>query len=87
MSPCHIENTIKAACGLIGAMMTVGDARPYITALLVLDAQTASVYAARKCLADASPQALAADPDVIAQITTGIGRGNAKLSASNRSGG
>ncbi len=81
MSPCHIENTIKAACGaLIGAMMTVGDNRPYNTALIVLDAQTASAYAARKGLADASPQALAADTDVIAQITTGVGRGNAKLS-------
>ena len=62
MSPCHIENTIKAACGLIGAMMTVGEARPYITALLVLNAEAASVYAARECLADASPQALATDP-------------------------
>ena len=80
MSPCHIENTIKAACGLIGAMMTVGEARPYITALLVLNAEAASVYAARECLADASPQALATHPDVIAQIATGIAQGNAKLS-------
>ena len=79
MSPCHIENTIKAACGLIGAMMTVGDDRPYNTALIVLDADTASAYAARKGLADASPQALAGDPEVIAQIATGVGRGNAKL--------
>jgi long-subunit acyl-CoA synthetase (AMP-forming) len=38
MSPCNIEKTIKAACGLIGAMMTVGDARSYDTALIVLDA-------------------------------------------------
>ncbi len=60
--------------------MTIGEARPYNTALIVLDAQTASAYAARKGLADASPQALATDPDVIAQITTGVGRGNAKLS-------
>ena len=80
MSPCHIENTIKAACGLIGAMMTVGDARPYNTALLVLNAEAARAYAARKGLPDASPQALAADLEVIAQIATGVGRGNAKLS-------
>ena len=79
MSPCHIENTIKAACGLIGAMMTVGDDRPYNTALIVLDAHTANAYAARKGLTDASPQALAGDPEVIAQIATGVGRGNAKL--------
>ena len=80
MSPCHIENTIKAACGLIGAMMTVGDTRPYNTALLVLNAETAGAYATRKGLPDASPQTLAADVDVIAQIATDVGRGNAKLS-------
>jgi len=80
MSPCHIENTIKAACGLIGAMTTVGDARPYNTALIVLDAESASAYAARKHLSDASAHALAADPSVITQIATGVGRGNAKLS-------
>ena len=80
MSPCHIENTIKAACGLIGAMTTVGDARPYNTAVIVLDAESASAYAVRKHLTDASAQALAADPDLITQIATGVGRGNAKLS-------
>jgi long-subunit acyl-CoA synthetase (AMP-forming) len=80
MSPCHIENTIKAACGLIGAMMTVGDTRPYNTALLVLNAEAARAYATRKGLPDASPQTLAADVDVIAQIATEVGRGNAKLS-------
>ncbi len=85
MSPCHIENTIKAACGLIGAMMTVGDARPYNTALFVLNAGAASAYAARGRLADASPRALATDPDVIAQIATGIAQGNARLTPWNRS--
>ncbi|MGA9674209.1 MAG: fatty acid--CoA ligase FadD11 [Mycobacterium sp.] len=80
MSPCHIENTIKAACGLIGVIMTIGDARPYNTALIVLNAETASAYATRQRLADASAQALAADPDVISQIATGVARGNAKLS-------
>ena len=49
MSPGHIENTIKAACGLIGAMMTVDDARPDNTRSLS-DAEAA---AGRKCLADA----------------------------------
>jgi long-chain acyl-CoA synthetase len=80
MSPCHIENTIKAACGLIGAMMTIGDARPYNTALIVLNAETANAYAARKWRADASARALAVDPNVITQIATGVARGNAKLS-------
>lgn len=31
MSPANIENTIKAACPLIGVILAVGDARPYNT--------------------------------------------------------
>lgn len=51
MSPCSIEKAIKAECDLIGAMTTVGDDRPYNTALIVLDAETAGTYAVRNGLA------------------------------------
>ena len=80
MSPANIENTIKAACPLIGVMLVVGDARPYNTALIVLDAESAAPYAAQRGLADASPETLAAHPDVIAEIAAGMAEGNAKLS-------
>ncbi len=80
MSPANIENAIKAACPMIGAMLTVGDARPYNTALLVFDADSVGPYAQRHGLADASPQALAAHPEVIAQISAGVAAGNEKLS-------
>ena len=80
MSPANIENTIKAACPLIGVMLVVGDARPYNTALIVLDAESAAPYAAQRGLADASPETLAADPGVIAEIAAGVAEGNAKLS-------
>ncbi len=79
MSPANIENTIKAACPLIGVMLVVGDARPYNTALIVLDAESAGPYAAQRGLADDSPAALAADPEVISEIAAGIADGNAKL--------
>ena len=79
MSPANIENTIKAACPLIGVMLVVGDARPYNTALIVLDAESAGPYAAHRGLADASPETLAAHPEVIAQIAAGVAEGNAKL--------
>ena len=46
MSPANIENTIKAACPLIGVIIAIGDARPYNTALVVLDAESAGPYAA-----------------------------------------
>lgn len=40
MSPAHIENTIKAHCPQIAAIATIGDARPYNTALIALDPET-----------------------------------------------
>ena len=60
--------------------MAVGDARPYNTALIVLDADSARPYAAQRGLPDASPATLAADPEVISQIVAGVAEGNAKLS-------
>jgi long-chain acyl-CoA synthetase len=80
MSPANIENTIMAACPMVGAMLTVGDGRPYNTALLVFDADSVGPYAAQHGLADASPASLAADPEVIARIAAGVAEGNAKLS-------
>ncbi len=80
MSPANIENTIKAACPLVGVLLVIGDARPYNTALIVLDAESAGPFAAQRGLADASPGTLAADPGVIADIAAGVAEGNSKLS-------
>jgi long-chain acyl-CoA synthetase len=80
MSPANIENTILAACPMIGVMITIGDGRPYNAALLVFDADSVGPYAAQYGLSEASPAALAADPQVIARIAAGVAEGNAKLS-------
>ena len=80
MSPANIENTILAACPMVGVMIAIGDGRPYNTALMVFDADSVGPYAARHGLSDASPAALAADPEVIARIAAGVAEGNAKLS-------
>jgi long-chain acyl-CoA synthetase len=80
MSPANIENTVKAACPMIGAMLTIGDGRPFNTALLVFDADSVGPYAERHGLADATAEALATHPDVLAQISAGVADGNAKLS-------
>lgn len=37
MSPANIENAVKAASSLVASAVTIGDARPYNTALVVLD--------------------------------------------------
>jgi len=80
MSPANIENTILAACDMVGVMIAIGDGRPYNTALLVFDADSVGPYAAQHGLSDASPEALAADPEVVARIAAGVAAGNAKLS-------
>ncbi|MGH3674395.1 MAG: fatty acid--CoA ligase FadD11 [Mycobacterium sp.] len=80
MSPANIENTIKAACPLIGVMIVLGDGRPYNTALIVLDADAAAPYAAQRGLADSSPETLAPDPGLIAEVAAGVAAGNSKLS-------
>jgi long-subunit acyl-CoA synthetase (AMP-forming) len=80
MSPANIETSILAACPMIGAMITIGDARPYNTALMVFDADAVGPYSERFGVAEASAAALAAEPKVIAQIAAGVAAGNAKLS-------
>ncbi|NKY28717.1 fatty acid--CoA ligase FadD11 [Nocardia gamkensis] len=80
MSPTNIENAIKAATPLIGAIAVIGDGRPYNTALVVLDAESAGPYAARHHLPDSSAAALSADAGVIERIAAGIAAGNARLS-------
>ena len=79
MSPVNIENTILAACPMVGVMIAIGDGRPYNTALMVFDADAVGPHAAQRGL-EASAAALAADPEVIAGIAAGVAAGNAKLS-------
>jgi long-subunit acyl-CoA synthetase (AMP-forming) len=80
MSPANIETTILAACPMVGAMLTIGDGRPYNTALLVFDAESVGPYSDQHGLAEASPAALAAHPEVLDRIAAGVAQGNAKLS-------
>ncbi|MEU3648853.1 fatty acid--CoA ligase FadD11 [Lentzea sp. NPDC034063] len=84
MSPAHIENVMKGACPLIGGIATIGDRRPYNTALIVLDAESAAAHAARCGLPDSSAAALSADADVIGRIRSGIAEGNIRLSRSEQ---
>lgn len=80
MSPTNIENAVKAATPLIGAMAVLGDGRSYNTALIVLDAESVEPYAREHALPDASAAALAVDATVLAAIEAGVAVGNSKLS-------
>jgi long-chain acyl-CoA synthetase len=80
MSPANIENKLKAACPLIGIAVAIGDRRPYNTALVVLDPDAGSAFAAAHGLSDARPAALAGEPAVQDEILAGIERANERLS-------
>jgi long-chain acyl-CoA synthetase len=80
MSPANIEQHLKASSPLIGQAIAIGDGRPYNVALIVLDPDASAVFAAEHGLRDASPQALAGQEAVRAEVGEGVQRANAKLS-------
>jgi long-chain acyl-CoA synthetase len=79
MSPANIEATIKSASPLIGNAVAIGDAKPYNTALIVLDADFAPMWAGQNAIEDTSLEALAHDERVRAAIQEAIDGANAKL--------
>ncbi|MGH3714938.1 MAG: AMP-dependent synthetase/ligase [Micromonosporaceae bacterium] len=80
MSPSNIENAMKAQSPLIGQVVAIGDARPYNTALIVLDPDVGAVYAEKLGIADGSLAVLAEHPAIVKTITEAVTAGNATLS-------
>lgn len=80
LAPANIENAIRLACPLIGSVVAVGEGRPHIAALVVLDREQAIDFAAAHGIADARAEVLARDPRVLREIAEGIARGNEHLS-------
>jgi long-subunit acyl-CoA synthetase (AMP-forming) len=79
MSPANIEATVKSASPLIGQACVVGDARPYNTALIVLDADFAPAWAAQQGITATGLEELAGDERVRAAVQEGVDVANAKL--------
>jgi long-chain acyl-CoA synthetase len=79
MSPANIEATLKAASPLIGQACCIGDARPYNTALIVLDSDFAPSWAGQHGISSAALEELAADEQVRAAVQEGVEAANAKL--------
>jgi long-subunit acyl-CoA synthetase (AMP-forming) len=80
MSPANIESKVKAASPLIGQAVTIGDARPYNVALVVLDPDFAPVWASQNGLEGKSSEELAEEESLIAAIQAGVDEANAKMS-------
>jgi long-subunit acyl-CoA synthetase (AMP-forming) len=79
MSPAHIETTIKEESRLVAHIVAIGDGRPYVTALVVLDGEAVRNFAARRGLSGSEIAELAGDPALAAEIAQAIERGNARL--------
>jgi len=79
ISPANLENLLKRT-PLIGQVAVVGDRRPYVTALIVLDPDAARAWAATHGLGGMSMGDLARHPDVVAEVQRGVDRANESVS-------
>jgi long-chain acyl-CoA synthetase len=79
MSPANIEATVKSGSPLIGQACCIGDRRPYNTALVVLDADFAPVWAAQQGIEDTTLASLARDERMRAAVQAGVDAANEKL--------
>jgi long-chain acyl-CoA synthetase len=80
MSPANIETAMLAASPLIGQVVAIGDRRPYVVALIVLDPDAAAAFAAHHGATDTTSAALATHPAIHAAIDIAVKTGNGKLS-------
>jgi long-chain acyl-CoA synthetase len=79
ISPANLEAKLKAH-SLIGTACVIGDRRPYLTALIVLDPDVAPVWAAQQGIGDSSLEALARDERTIAEIQSAVDAVNEQVS-------
>jgi long-subunit acyl-CoA synthetase (AMP-forming) len=79
MSPANIEATIKSSSPLIGQACCIGDRRPYNSALIVLDADFAPVWAAQQGIEDTTLETLARDERVRTALQEAVDAANVKL--------
>jgi len=80
LSPTNIENAIQASSALIDQVVAFGDARPYVTALVVLDSDAVAAQAATLGIADPSLAAFAQSREAREMLTAAVLEGNSKLS-------
>ena len=79
ISPANLEAKLKAH-PLIGTACVIGDQRPYLTALIVLDPDVAPVWAAEQGIEDSSLEALAHNDQLRAEIQAAVDELNSQVS-------
>jgi long-chain acyl-CoA synthetase len=71
ISPANLEAALKNI-PLVGQAAAIGDNRPFVSALVVLDPEVAPVWAAQHGIEGKSLAQLADDPAVIAEVNAGL---------------
>jgi long-subunit acyl-CoA synthetase (AMP-forming) len=80
LSPANIEMAIQSTSPLIDQVVAFGDAKPYVTALVVLDSDAVAAQAAALSMADPSLAAFAQHRQAREMLTAAVVEGNSKLS-------
>ncbi len=80
MAPINIEGKLKGSSPFIGQACAIGDARPYNTALIVLDADYVPAWAAQNGIEETTLEALAENEKIVAAVEAGVASANEKLS-------
>jgi long-chain acyl-CoA synthetase len=71
LSPANLEARLKMI-PLVGQACAIGDKKPFVSALVVLDPDAAPGWAAARGIEYASLEELAENPDVVAEVETGL---------------
>jgi long-chain acyl-CoA synthetase len=71
LSPSNLEAALKMI-PLVGQAIAIGDQRPFVSALVVLDPDVAPTWAASKGIEYESLEALAEHPEVVTEIEGGL---------------
>jgi long-chain acyl-CoA synthetase len=79
MSPANIEATLKSVSPLIGQACAIGDRRSYNTALIVLDADFAPMWATQHGLNGRTLEELAREPAMRQAVQEAIDAANSRL--------
>jgi long-chain acyl-CoA synthetase len=79
ISPANLEAALKAG-HLIGQACVIGDNRPFIAALVVLDPDNAPAWAAAQGIEHSSLAELAQHPEVLAEVERQVADANARFS-------
>jgi len=78
ISPANLEAALKSF-PLVGQACVIGDNRPFVSALLVLDPEVAPAWAAHQGIEGKNLVELASDPEVLEEVGRNVDAANQRL--------